>query len=53
MKSKKQLMQEIEILRRKMMTTAVKEGLTSAKALDLSRKLDQLLNHYQKKNSNL
>ncbi|MEQ6377970.1 aspartyl-phosphate phosphatase Spo0E family protein [Bacillaceae bacterium S4-13-58] len=49
MKSKKQLMQEIEILRRKMMNTAVQEGLTSTQALDLSRKLDRLLNRYEEK----
>lgn len=49
MKSKKQLLHEIETLRRKMMNIAVQEGLTSTEALNLSRKLDQLLNNYEKK----
>lgn len=44
------LMEEIELLRREMSQTSFKEGLNSNKMIEISQKLDKMLNLYNQKN---
>lgn len=44
MKTKLLPVKEIELLRNKLIETGLKQGLTAQKTVDLSQKLDKLLN---------
>lgn len=48
----KNLQQEIENLRKKMVETANKKGFTSSETIELSQKLDLLLNENLKRTKN-
>jgi stage 0 sporulation regulatory protein len=47
-----QLLKRIELLRNKMSTVALKQGITSLESIALSQELDRLLNIYEKKREN-
>jgi len=49
--STQQLIQRIETLRKRMITTATVQGFTSHESLEISQELDRLLNLYENKNN--